>query len=141
MPSDGLNWLTVHEAQALLRRGEVSSVELTRAVLERMSAVEGRVHAYLRVLADEALAQAEGADRRRAEGETAPLLGVPLAIKDVICTRGITTSCGSRMLENFVPPFDATAVARLRAAAVVFLGKTNTRMECTGGDFIYRRYK
>ena len=124
--SANLYWLTIHQAQALLRSGQISSVELTQALLDRILAVDNDVRAYLSLLPEEALAQAEAADRRRAAGDDTPVLGVPLAIKDVICTQGVSTTCGSRILENFVPPFDATAVARLRAAGAVFLGKTNT---------------
>jgi aspartyl-tRNA(Asn)/glutamyl-tRNA(Gln) amidotransferase subunit A len=124
--SANMYWLTIHQAQALLRSGQISSVELTQTVLDRILAIDNDVRAYLSLLPEEALAQAEAADRRRAAGDDTPVLGVPLAIKDVICTQGVTTTCGSRILENFVPPFDATAVARLRAAGAVFLGKTNT---------------
>jgi aspartyl-tRNA(Asn)/glutamyl-tRNA(Gln) amidotransferase subunit A len=126
MSANLLYWLTIHQAQALLRSGQISSVELTQALLDRILAVDNDVRAYLSLLPEEALAQAEAADRRRAAGDDTPVLGVPLAIKDVICTQGVTTTCGSRILENFIPPFDATAVARLRAAGAVFLGKTNT---------------
>jgi aspartyl-tRNA(Asn)/glutamyl-tRNA(Gln) amidotransferase subunit A len=121
-----LHLLTIHEAQAMLRKGEISAVELTQVVLDRILAVDNNVRAYISLLPEEALAQAEAADRRRADGDDTPLLGIPLAIKDVICTLGITTTCGSRILENFVPPFDATVVTKLGAAGAVFLGKTNT---------------
>ena len=135
-----LHWLTISEAQAMLRKGQVSSVELTQAALDRILAVDNDVRAYISLLPDEALAQAEEADRRRAAGDDSPLLGVPLAIKDVICTRGITTTCGSRILENFVPPFDATAVAKLRAAGAVFLGKTNTDEFAMGSSTEYSAF-
>jgi aspartyl-tRNA(Asn)/glutamyl-tRNA(Gln) amidotransferase subunit A len=118
--------LTIHEAAALLAEGRITAVGLTGALLARIAAVDGRVHAYLRVAADDALAQAADADRRRAAGEHQPLLGVPLAIKDVLCTAGLETTCGSRILAGFIPPYSATAVARLRAAGAVVLGKTNT---------------
>ncbi len=118
--------LTIHEAAELLADGRITAVGLTEAVLARIAAVDGRVHAYLRVAAEDALAQAAEADRRRAAGEHHPLLGIPLAIKDVLCTAGLETTCGSRILEGFVPPYSATAVARLRAAGAVLLGKTNT---------------
>ena len=118
--------LTIHEARDALRKGEVSSVDVTRSVLRRIEAVDGRIRAYLRTRPEEALAAAEEADRRRARGDDHPLLGIPLAIKDVLCTAGVETTCGSRILEGFVPPYDATVVARLRQAGAVLLGKTNT---------------
>ncbi|MBX5493149.1 MAG: Asp-tRNA(Asn)/Glu-tRNA(Gln) amidotransferase subunit GatA [Chloroflexi bacterium] len=116
---------TLLEARERLRAREVSAVELTEAYLARIERVEPAVRAFLTITADEARAQARDADARRAAGEDAPLLGLPLALKDVLCTAGVRTTCGSRMLEQFVPPYDATAVARLAAAGAVFLGKTN----------------
>jgi len=118
--------LTIHEALAGLRAGVVSSVELTQALLDRIAAVDDDVKAYLTVTPERALAQAAAADQRRAQGEDAPLLGVPLAIKDVLSTEGVRTTCGSRILEHYVPPFTATAVSRLEQAGMVMLGKTNT---------------
>ena len=118
--------LTIHEARDALRKGEVSSVDVTRSVLRRIEAVDGRIRAYLRTRPEEALAAAEEADRRRARGDDHPLLGIPLAIKDVLCTAGVETTCCSRILEGFVPPYDATVVARLRQEGAVLLGKTNT---------------
>src|SRR5690606_19116958 len=93
---------------------------------DRIAAVDGRVRAYLTVTGERALAQAAEADRRRAQGDDAPLLGIPLAIKDVLVTQGVQTTCGSKILQGFVPPYTATAVARLEAAGMVMLGKTNT---------------
>ncbi|MHB1296213.1 MAG: Asp-tRNA(Asn)/Glu-tRNA(Gln) amidotransferase subunit GatA [Anaerolineae bacterium] len=118
--------LTIHEAQRLLHARSLSSVELTRSVLERIDAVDSRIRAYLTTTPDLALEAAEAADHRRRQGDDQPLLGIPIAIKDVLCTRGIPTTCGSRILEGFVPPYDATVVTRLRAAGAVLTGKTNT---------------
>lgn len=119
--------LCLTEAQALLQAGEISSVELTRAVLERISAVEPMVHAFLYCNCEQALVDAQRADvRRSAGGPVSPLLGIPLAIKDIIHVRGIPTTCGSRILEHYVPTFNATVIDRLQAAGAVLLGKTNT---------------
>ncbi len=118
--------LTIHQALAGLERGDLTAVELTQAVLARIQAVEDQIQAYLRVTAEQALAQAEEADRRRQQGERAPLLGIPLAIKDVLVTEGVETTCGSKILQGFIPPYTATAVARLEEAGAILLGKTNT---------------
>jgi len=121
-----LTQLTIREAAQRLRRREISSVELTRAYLERIEALEPQVRAYLTVSADEALRDAQTADHRLDRGEAiVPLTGIPLAIKDVICTKGMRTTCASRMLENFIPPYNATVMNRLKLAGAVMLGKTN----------------
>jgi aspartyl-tRNA(Asn)/glutamyl-tRNA(Gln) amidotransferase subunit A len=121
-----LHELTISEAGELLRQKKISSVELTKAHLERIRAVEPQVRAFTLSTDDLALKQAEEADQRFASGENIhPLTGIPLAIKDVICTKDITTTCGSRMLENFKPPYDATVMKHLNAQGIVMLGKTN----------------
>jgi aspartyl-tRNA(Asn)/glutamyl-tRNA(Gln) amidotransferase subunit A len=117
--------LSIHEAGRLLGKREVSSRELTTAVLERIEAVDGNIGAYLTVTPEVALAQADRADAAIAAGNATPLTGIPLAVKDVLCTRGVRTTCGSRILENFVPEYDATVVRRLLAAGAVIVGKTN----------------
>ena len=117
--------LTAHAAKDLLDRGEVSSYELTRAVLDRIHEVDDRVGAFVTVTADEALDQARQADRRIADGDAVPLTGVPVQLKDNMCTRGTRTTCSSRMLQSYVPPYDATVVARLRQEGAVIVGKGN----------------
>ena len=123
--TSNLNKLTISEARKRLRAKEFSSVELTRACLDRIGAVEPKLHAFITVCESEALAQAEAADRRLAASDAPPLCGIPLGIKDIYVTRGVRTTCGSKILENFVPPFDATVFERLRAEGAVFVGKTN----------------
>ncbi len=120
-----LTELTLLEARAALRARQVSSLELTEACLARIEALEPRLRAFVTVTADLARTQARAADARRAAGEDGPLLGLPLALKDVLCTAGVRTTCSSRILEHFVPPYSATVVERLEAAGAVFLGKTN----------------
>ena len=123
--SKSLHELTIHEALTGMRAGEFSSVELTNALLARIDAVDPQVQAYLTVTREVALRQAQAADDRRARGEEAPLLGVPLAIKDVLATAGVQTTCGSKILQGFKPPYTATSVKRLEAAGAVMLGKVN----------------
>jgi len=116
----------IHELIDAYRRGELTPTAVANAYLARIAAVDERVGAYLTVVRDDALAAASESDRRwRAGAPLGPLDGAPLALKDVLCTRGVRTTCGSKMLEKFVPPYDATVVERLRAAGVVVLGKTN----------------
>jgi len=118
--------LTLYDALSALNKREISAVDLTKAYLDRIEKLDPKVNAFLTVTADKALAQAKTADERRAKGETGALLGIPLAIKDVLCTKGIPTTAGSRILEGFVPPYTATTVQRLLDAGATILGKTNT---------------
>lgn len=118
--------LTIAEIGENLRAGEFTAEELTGAYLDRIEETEGRVGAYLSVLADEALRAARAADARLRAGDGgSPLLGVPVAVKDLLCMKGTKTTCASRLLENFEAPYDATAVARLKEAGAVILGKLN----------------
>ncbi len=118
--------LTLTEALTRLRAGALTSVALTQAYLDRIAALNDQIHAYLTVTAEQALEQAAHADARRAQGDDSALLGIPLAIKDVLVTEGVPTTCGSRILEGFIPPYTATAVRKLFDAGAVMLGKTNT---------------
>jgi aspartyl-tRNA(Asn)/glutamyl-tRNA(Gln) amidotransferase subunit A len=121
-----LTGLTMLELAARLRAGEVSSVEATRACLQRVAALDGKVRAFLKVDEPGALAAAEAADRRRREGAPASALdGVPVALKDIFLTEGVETTCGSKILQGFVPPFDGTAVKLLKRAGLPILGKLN----------------
>ncbi len=108
-----------------LARGDYSSVELTRHYLGRIAALDPQLNSFITVCAEQALAEAAAADACRAAGKAGLLTGIPYANKDIFCTRGVRTSCASRMLDNFIAPYDATAVERLRAAGMVMLGKTN----------------
>ncbi len=113
------------ELARALRAGELSSRALTARCLERIEALDGALNSFISVVADAALAAAERADRQLAAGEGGPLTGLPIAHKDIFCTRDVLTTCGSRMLGNFVSPYDATVVERLAEAGAIMLGKTN----------------
>jgi len=118
--------LTLTELRTALRQGETSSVAATEAMLDRIVAQDNELQSYLTITDEMALEQAKAADGRLAKGEKTPLLGVPVDVKDIICTNGVPTTAGSKILEGFVPPYDAFVVQQLKAAGAVILGKTNT---------------
>ncbi|MFY1668959.1 Asp-tRNA(Asn)/Glu-tRNA(Gln) amidotransferase subunit GatA [Plantactinospora sp. WMMB334] len=133
--------MTATEIAALIAGGEASAVEVTRAHLDRIAAVDERVHAFLHVDTDGALAAAREVDARRAAGEElGPLAGVPVAVKDVLTTRGVPTTVGSKILQGWRPPYDSTIVQRLRAAGTVLLGKTNMDEFAMGSSTEYSAY-
>lgn len=120
-----LNRLTVHELQEMIKDGDISSVDIVKSVFRRIDAVENRVHSYITLLRDSALEEAEKADQEIKRGNIKALTGIPIALKDLMCTRGVRTTCGSRILGNYVPPYDSTVVKKLREAGAIFVGKTN----------------
>ncbi|MGW0216633.1 Asp-tRNA(Asn)/Glu-tRNA(Gln) amidotransferase subunit GatA [Micromonospora chokoriensis] len=133
--------MTASEIASLVAGGETSAVEVTQAHLDRIAAVDDRVHAFLHVDTDGALAAARAVDERRAAGEElGPLAGVPVAVKDVLATRGVPTTVGSKILEGWRPPYDATIVQRLRDAGTVMLGKTNMDEFAMGSSTEYSAY-
>jgi len=117
--------LTIHEAHRLLKARQLSSVELTKACLERIQEVEPKIHALVTITNELALSQAKKADQLITGGDIHPLTGIPVIIKDNMCTKGIPTTCSSRMLQNFVPPYDATVVEKLNNCGAVIIGKAN----------------
>ena len=117
--------LTLRELAEKLAAGAISSVELTQHFLDRIAAEDGKINSFVSVTAESALATAQAADAARAAGKAGPLSGIPLAHKDIFCTQGVRTACGSKMLDSFVAPYNAHVVDRLAAAGMVMLGKTN----------------
>ncbi|MBT4363805.1 MAG: Asp-tRNA(Asn)/Glu-tRNA(Gln) amidotransferase subunit GatA, partial [Desulfobacteraceae bacterium] len=120
-----LHELTIQDAHNLLKKKEISSKELTGAVLDRIEEVDEKTGAYITVVKKEALLDAENADKCISKGEITPLTGIPLSIKDLICTKGVRTTCASKILENFTPPYDATVITKLKKAGAVITGKVN----------------
>ncbi len=117
--------LTIHEAAEKLKNGEITSRQLTESVIERIQNVEDKIDAFITIDKDAALEQADIADNAIANGQSGPLTGIPLSIKDLICTEGLRTTCASKILDNFVPTYDATVMKKLKAAGAVIIGKVN----------------
>jgi len=117
--------MTVAELSAALKKGDFSSEELTREYLQRINTHADALNCFITISEEQALTAARQADEQRSKGSSAPLLGVPIAQKDIFCTKGVKTTCGSKMLDNFIAPYNATVVERLDQAGMVMLGKTN----------------
>jgi aspartyl-tRNA(Asn)/glutamyl-tRNA(Gln) amidotransferase subunit A len=133
--------LTIHQAHELLARREITSVELTSAVFDRIRQVEDRIGAYVMIVKDRAMAEAAAADKMISHGKGGMLTGIPLAIKDVLCTEGIRTTCGSKILENFIPPYSSTVVNKLKKAHAVIVGKTNMDEFAMGSSTEHSAFK
>ncbi|MDM8516850.1 Asp-tRNA(Asn)/Glu-tRNA(Gln) amidotransferase subunit GatA [Desulfobacterales bacterium HSG16] len=117
--------LTIKEAASLLGKKEISSKELTRSVIDRINAVENKIDAFITITEELAMKQAEEADAAISKGDIMPLTGIPMAVKDLLCLKGIKTTCGSKFLENFVPPYNATVMEKLQKQGAVIVGKLN----------------
>ena len=117
--------LSIQEAHELLKAKEISSRELTRAVLDRIESVENKVDAFITITHEKALAAADAADGQIGQGNISPLTGIPIGVKDLICTNGIKTTCGSHILENFIPTYNATVINKLESDGAVLIGKMN----------------
>ncbi|MFO7965767.1 MAG: Asp-tRNA(Asn)/Glu-tRNA(Gln) amidotransferase subunit GatA [Desulfobacterales bacterium] len=136
-----IDGLTITDAHHLLLSGAISSTELTRAILDRIQDLDDMIGAYITVTPETALAQARQADERIARKDMSPLTGIPLAVKDLICTKDIRTTCASRMLERFIPPYDATVVEKLNAAGAVMVGKANMDEFAMGSSTEFSAFK
>jgi aspartyl-tRNA(Asn)/glutamyl-tRNA(Gln) amidotransferase subunit A len=133
--------LTIQEAHRRLKQKEISSKDLTRAVLDRINAVDETVGAYITVDRETAMIQAEMADSAILKGHITPLTGIPIALKDLICTKDLRTTCASRILENFIPPYDATVVRKLKQKGAVIVGKLNMDEFAMGSSTEHSRFK
>jgi aspartyl-tRNA(Asn)/glutamyl-tRNA(Gln) amidotransferase subunit A len=136
-----LHELTIQKAHELLSNKSLSSVELTQAVLERIETVEPNIGAYITICAESALAEAKKADKSIADGNISALTGIPLGIKDLICTNGIPTTCGSKILANFIPPYDAFVIQKLKKAGAIIIGKLNMDEFAMGSSTEFSAFK
>ena len=124
--------LGVFELKQMLDKKEISAAEIVSSVYGRIDAVEEKIKAYVTLTRDEAFEMARTADKERSEGRSGALLGIPIAIKDNMCTKGIKTTCSSKILRNFVPPYESSVTARLREDGYVLTGKDEPRRVCDG---------
>ncbi|MBT3458259.1 MAG: Asp-tRNA(Asn)/Glu-tRNA(Gln) amidotransferase GatCAB subunit A, partial [Halieaceae bacterium] len=122
MAQEALTYASATELSISLKTAEISAVELTEACIDAIAAHNGTVNAVVTLCEESALAEAKAADLKLRDGSAGPLTGIPLLHKDIFCTRNVATTCASKMLANFVPPYDATVVSRLRKAGTVMLG-------------------
>ncbi|MDO9529997.1 MAG: Asp-tRNA(Asn)/Glu-tRNA(Gln) amidotransferase subunit GatA [Syntrophales bacterium] len=120
-----LNRLTIHELQEMIKAGKTTSSAIVESACNRIDAVEDKVNSYITLLSDSALKEAEEADEEIKKGNIKVLTGIPIAVKDIMCTKGVRTTCGSKILHNYIPPYDSTVVKKLREAGAIFIGKTN----------------
>jgi aspartyl-tRNA(Asn)/glutamyl-tRNA(Gln) amidotransferase subunit A len=120
-----LNRLTIHQLQEMIKKGEATSSAIVESACNRIDAVEDKINSYITILRDSALEQAQQADEEIKKGNIKPLTGIPIALKDIMCTKGVRTTCGSKILHNYIPPYDSTVVKKLREAGAIFIGKTN----------------
>jgi aspartyl-tRNA(Asn)/glutamyl-tRNA(Gln) amidotransferase subunit A len=133
--------MKAREIAAKVAAGKLSALEVTQAALEAIKARDGEIHAFLTVDEPGAVEQARAVDAMRARGDKLPpLAGVPVALKDNLCTAGVRTTCGSRFLEGYIPPYDATVVARLKQSGAVALGKTNMDEFAMGSSTEYSAF-
>ena len=120
-----LDRLTIHQLQEMLKAGETTSSAIVESVCNRIDAVEDKVNSYITLLSDSALEEAQRADEDIKKGNLKVLTGIPIALKDIMCTKDMRTTCGSKILHNYIPPYDSTVVKKLREAGAIFIGKTN----------------
>jgi len=117
--------MTIHEAFCLLDKKEICSKNLVSSIFKRIEKIDDRINAYITIAKDLAFKQTETADKKMAQGETDPLTGIPVATKDTLCTKNLKTTCTSKTLENFIPPYDATIIEKIKKQGAVIISKTN----------------